>query len=202
MLKELKALSRMDFRKVFHYKFGTGKSFYSCKNTTIEVIYGINTVLIFMTDNGSVASSVYNAGMKGGKTSVNEGGSRVPFYIRWPGKINAGKLIDKPYTTCDFPNTILGMMNQNQLENVHGINDAEMFLNDEPQSSERIIYMTDSPFSEWTAATDGRYKLVLSCKDTPWLFDLEKDPNSTPTSLAPSTSRKLGAWYPSKVILE
>jgi len=53
-----------------------------------------DTVLIFMTDNGSVASSVYNAGMKGGKTSVNEGGARVPFFIRWPGKIEAGRDID------------------------------------------------------------------------------------------------------------
>ena len=53
-----------------------------------------NTLIIFMTDNGSVASSVYNAGMKGGKTSVNEGGSRVPFFIRWPGKIEVGRDID------------------------------------------------------------------------------------------------------------
>jgi len=50
-----------------------------------------DTVLIFMTDNGSVASSVYNAGMKGGKTSVNEGGSRVPFFVRWPKKLEAGR---------------------------------------------------------------------------------------------------------------
>ena len=53
-----------------------------------------DTILIFMTDNGSVAGSVYNAGMKGGKTSVHEGGSRVPFFIRLPGKIAAGRDID------------------------------------------------------------------------------------------------------------
>ena len=53
-----------------------------------------DTILIFMTDNGSVASSVYNAGMKGGKTSVTEGGSRVPFFIRWPGELEAGRDVD------------------------------------------------------------------------------------------------------------
>ena len=53
-----------------------------------------DTILIFMTDNGSVAGSVYNAGMKGGNTSVHEGGSRVPFFIRLPGKIAAGRDID------------------------------------------------------------------------------------------------------------
>lgn len=46
-----------------------------------------DTILIFMTDNGSVATSVYGGGMRGGKTSVYEGGSRVPFFIRLPGKI-------------------------------------------------------------------------------------------------------------------
>ena len=50
-----------------------------------------NTIVIFTTDNGSVASSVYNADMKGGKTSMHRGGSRVPFFIKWPGKIPTGK---------------------------------------------------------------------------------------------------------------
>ena len=53
-----------------------------------------DTILIFMTDNGSVVSSVYNAGMKGGKTSVHEGGSRVPIFLRWPGKVEAGRDIE------------------------------------------------------------------------------------------------------------
>lgn len=50
-----------------------------------------NTLLIFMTDNGSAAGSkVYNAGMKGGKGTVNEGGARVPLFFRLPDKIKAG----------------------------------------------------------------------------------------------------------------
>lgn len=53
-----------------------------------------DTILIFMTDNGSVRSSVYNAGMKGGKTSINEGGDRVPFFIRWKGTLEAGRDIN------------------------------------------------------------------------------------------------------------
>lgn len=53
-----------------------------------------NTVLIFMTDNGSSAGT-YNAGMKGKKGSVNEGGSRVPLFIRWPGKAKPGVDVDR-----------------------------------------------------------------------------------------------------------
>lgn len=42
-----------------------------------------NTILIFMTDNGTSGS--YAGGMRGNKGSAYEGGHRVPFFIRWPG---------------------------------------------------------------------------------------------------------------------
>lgn len=55
-----------------------------------------NTLLIFMTDNGSAKGSrIFNAGMKGGKGSINQGGSRVPLFMRLPGKIDAGVDIDR-----------------------------------------------------------------------------------------------------------
>ncbi len=53
-----------------------------------------NTLLIFMTDNGSAAGT-YNAGMKGKKNSPNEGGSRVPLFMRLPGSIKAGVDVDR-----------------------------------------------------------------------------------------------------------
>ena len=44
-----------------------------------------NTVLIFMTDNGTATGQeIYNAGMRGRKASLYEGGHRVPCFIRWP----------------------------------------------------------------------------------------------------------------------
>ena len=44
-----------------------------------------NTILIFMTDNGTATGEgIYNAGMRGKKTSLYEGGHRVPCFIRWP----------------------------------------------------------------------------------------------------------------------
>lgn len=133
-----------------------------------------NTIVVFTSDHGDLLFEHHRIN----KDMPYEASANIPFLIRWPGNIKAGKVVEKPYTTCDFPNTILGIMNQEQLENVHGINDAEMFLKDEaPADPNRVVYFTDSPFSEWTAATDGHYKLVLSCKDTPWLFDLENDPN-------------------------
>lgn len=44
-----------------------------------------NTILIFMTDNGSTfGETYYNAGMRGRKAQLWEGGHRVPFFIHWP----------------------------------------------------------------------------------------------------------------------
>ena len=44
-----------------------------------------NTLVIFMTDNGGTAGvKVFNAGMRGGKCTPYEGGTRVPAFWRWP----------------------------------------------------------------------------------------------------------------------
>jgi arylsulfatase A-like enzyme len=53
-----------------------------------------NTLLIFMTDNGT-ARGTFNYGMRGRKGSNHEGGSRVPLFMRLPGKIKAGVDIDR-----------------------------------------------------------------------------------------------------------
>eukprot|EP00752_Nemacystus_decipiens_P015117 g13469.t1 len=65
-----------------------------------------NTILIFMTDNGTSAGAKFkgldsealtgfNAGMRGKKSSVYDGGHRVPFFIHWPdGGLIGGKDID------------------------------------------------------------------------------------------------------------
>jgi arylsulfatase A-like enzyme len=55
-----------------------------------------NTIVIFMTDNGTSGGyndktgDGYNAGMRGIKGSEYEGGHRVPCFFRWPGKLDAG----------------------------------------------------------------------------------------------------------------
>jgi arylsulfatase len=67
-----------------------------------------NTILIFMSDNGMTGGGsgnvgqdlapgypFYNANQKGLKGSTDEGGARVPFFIRWNGKIAAGQDIDR-----------------------------------------------------------------------------------------------------------
>ncbi len=46
-----------------------------------------NTILVFLTDNGTTMPNNHNsAGMRGNKGSAFEGGHRVPCFIYWPGK--------------------------------------------------------------------------------------------------------------------
>jgi len=45
-----------------------------------------DTIVIYFSDNGP-NSYRWNGGMKGRKGSTDEGGVRVPFFIRWPGRI-------------------------------------------------------------------------------------------------------------------
>ena len=48
-----------------------------------------NTIVVYFSDNGP-NSWRWNGGMKGKKGTTDEGGVRVPFFIRWPGKIKPG----------------------------------------------------------------------------------------------------------------
>jgi arylsulfatase len=66
-----------------------------------------DTLLIFMTDNGSAAGGpVFNAGMKGTKGSQNEGGTRVPAFFRWKGRLAEGVDVDALTAHIDMYPTI------------------------------------------------------------------------------------------------
>lgn len=71
-----------------------------------------NTVLIFSSDNGGVGGYARegiqggditdNAPLRSGKGSLYEGGTRVPFIVRWPGVTEAGSACDVPTIHVDL----------------------------------------------------------------------------------------------------
>ena len=67
-----------------------------------------DTIVIFMSDNGAEGAegSRFNAGMRGMKGSVHEGGMRVPCFIRWPGRIKADRTIQQLSAHIDMLPTI------------------------------------------------------------------------------------------------
>lgn len=72
-----------------------------------------NTILIFMTDNGTATGeNVYNAGMRGKKTSLYEGGHRVPCFIRWPdGGLTGGQDVGGVTRSVDILPTLIELCN-------------------------------------------------------------------------------------------
>jgi arylsulfatase A-like enzyme len=65
-----------------------------------------NTLILFMSDNGGSGNGG-NAPLKGGKSTMWEGGLRVPFIARWPGKLPAGKVSDEFLTSLELVPTLL-----------------------------------------------------------------------------------------------
>ena len=68
-----------------------------------------NTILIFMTDNGS-ARNPFPAGMRGMKGSQYDGGHRVPCFIHWPdGGIKVSKTVDRLTAHLDLLPTFVDL---------------------------------------------------------------------------------------------
>jgi arylsulfatase A-like enzyme len=82
-----------------------------------ELNLGTNTLVVFTSDNGGVGgyeregiqcgSITDNAPLKGGKGMLYEGGIRVPYIFRWPGRIAAGSKCDQPINSVDLYPTLL-----------------------------------------------------------------------------------------------
>lgn len=79
-----------------------------------------NTILIFMTDNGTAAgarldgdgflTAGYNAGMRGLKGSEYNGGHRVPFYIHWKdGDLSVGRDVEQITSYTDVLPTLIDL---------------------------------------------------------------------------------------------
>lgn len=71
-----------------------------------------NTLVIFMSDNGSYRGKEgSNGALKAGKTTLWEGGIRVPGIMRWPGRIKAGTTQTTPAGVVDILPTVCALTN-------------------------------------------------------------------------------------------
>jgi arylsulfatase A-like enzyme len=70
-----------------------------------ELAQDDNTLVIFQSDNGGSGNGG-NAPLRGQKSTLWEGGLRVPFVARWPGKIPAGRVSDEFLTTLELMPTL------------------------------------------------------------------------------------------------
>jgi len=72
-----------------------------------------DTLVIFFSDNGPFLSYGNHAGtakpFREGKLTTFEGGVRVPFIVRWPGRVPAGRACDEAVMETDLLPTIAGL---------------------------------------------------------------------------------------------
>ncbi|MEP4079679.1 arylsulfatase [Haloferula sp.] len=140
------------------------------------------TIVIFMTDNGSKLPQ-FNAGMKGSKGSPDEGGVRVPFFIRWPEKINAGAVIKTPGAHVDVMPTLASLCEVSLPDEWvgDGLDLSSALLGEKEFPSTRSLF---THLGRWPGdERPERFRTKgFSVRDERWrlvgleLFDMQKDP--------------------------
>ena len=90
-----------------------------------------NTLFIFSSDNGGVGGYAReglkgggvtdNAPLRGGKGMFYEGGVRVPFIVRWPGKVAAGATSETPVISVDLHPTLRAVAGAAPDPNLDGV---------------------------------------------------------------------------------
>ena len=155
-----------------------------------------NTILLFMTDNGAQRNKGgdrFNAGQKSWKGSVYEGGIRVPCFVRWPAKLDAGADCAQLSAHIDLLPTLIAACGA-QLPTDRTIDGSNLLptLEDPAAAPVARRYFTqwhrgDAPeLGRDYAVVEQRYKLVKGKE----LYDLQEDPGET---------RNLAADMPEKV---
>jgi arylsulfatase A-like enzyme len=143
-----------------------------------------NTILIFMTDNGTAAGFQgkrgFNAGMRGNKGSEYDGGHRVPCFVRWPaGGLGGGKDIGRLTAHIDLLPTLIALCGLPKPKGVKfdGTSLAPLLKNGDADWPDRIL-VTDSQRIEhpekWrkNALMTDRWRLVNGKE----LYDIHADP--------------------------
>ena len=124
-----------------------------------------NTLVIFSCDNGPWLLYGNHAGSAGalreGKATTFEGGVRVPFIARWPGKIPAGATCREPAMTIDLFPTIARLIGAKLPE--HKIDGLDIWpvLSVEPAAKSPHDALYFYWLNRLDAVRSGRWKLHL-----------------------------------------
>ena len=134
--------------------------------------YQKNTLVIFTNDNGGLREEM-NAPYRGTKNTNYEGGVRVPFVMRWPGKIKPGSTHEGMVHITDLYSTFATLAGGSleQKRPIDGKNMTDSFFEQAPSPREEIIFEVSGSV-RFPAILKGSYKLIGN-----ELFDLKNDPS-------------------------
>ncbi len=143
-----------------------------------------NTILIFMSDNGGTAGvKLFNAGMRGHKGQVYDGGHRVPFFMHWPeGNIKHGTKVSDLTAHIDVMPSLIDIcgLKVDTTNDFDGRSFKTQLYQEDKKLPGRILFVeTQRTFKaiswENTAGMTNRWRLI----DNHALYDILKDPGQT-----------------------
>jgi arylsulfatase A-like enzyme len=154
-----------------------------------------NTIVVFFTDNGSsFGRHYYNAGMKGGKQELFEGGHRVPLFIKGPESIvGRPKVIDELTHVQDLLPTLASSIGVTELpQKMDGVNLLPLMKGEVSELDDRMLVVNFTktpgrvnfpdedipdnwakPFKERGAVLWEKWRYL----NDKTLFDVSKDPH-------------------------
>ena len=151
-----------------------------------------NTIVVFTSDHGTAAGydpasgEGYNAGMRGKKGSVYDGGHRVSFFLRWPGELPAKRVISQLTAHVDILPTLLDLCGIRPAADVRfdGLSLAPLIRGEVAVLPERSIVIQlqpDQP-AKWhhTAVLNGRWRLINGDE----FYDIQNDPAQSENVMA------------------
>lgn len=169
-----------------------------------------NTIVVFSTDQGADMTKAglgglrnhqmgFNGDVRGGKHTHLEGGVRVPWIVRWPGHVPAGRVDDKSVLSgADWLPTLCTITGVKiNPADVDGEDTSAAWLGKAPHVRTKPLFWKTSSPSSPAAIRDGQWKLhhPLRKKGEIELYDVVADPAESRNIAAdhPDVVKKLSA---------
>ena len=154
------------------------------------------TLVIFTSDNGALPTfqGRRSGGLRGSKLSLYEGGVRVPFIARWPGKVPAARVDDQTVISavdlfpslCSLAAAPLPEGYQTDGEDLSAAILGKKAVRTRPlfweygRNEEAFKYPEGRDRSPNVAVREGQWKLLIKTSGLgPELYDLAADPRET-----------------------
>lgn len=170
-----------------------------------------NTIVIFTSDNGGLhilegahSPATYNFPFRAGKGFLYEGGVRIPFIIRWPGHIPAGKTEDTPIVNTDVVPTLLEMCGRKTATKLDGVSFAKLLQGGKLEPRPlfwHFPHYTNQGSRPSGSMRDGDWVLIETYDDGKLeLYDLARDISQTKNLASEHAERaatmknRLGQW--------
>ncbi|MBW2422831.1 MAG: sulfatase-like hydrolase/transferase [Deltaproteobacteria bacterium] len=158
-----------------------------------------DTLVLFFSDNGGhLALGASNLPLRGEKSTVFEGGIRVPAAMRWPAGLKGGRRVSQTISVQDVMPTLLSAAGVAPMSDrpLDGVDRWAQIRGADPVAPGEIFFGVNGVVGRQEALRFGRWKLVRALGfegDVPeiMLFDVEADP---------SEKRNLATAQPERVL--